>query len=206
MSAEGGLPEKMPVPYGATATVSADGTWLAYTPHTRDQRTWKRYRGGMATDIWLFNLSDSSSRKITDWEGTDSQPMWQGDSVYYMSDAGPNHRLNIWAYDTASGSRRQVHSIADFDVKWPAIGPGPTGQGEIVYPARLASSVCSIWQSGESSAVEVTIPGDGQSCASRAFDVADLVRNSRSLRPASARGRGTRRHLDPAGREGLGRT
>ncbi|MCH7667197.1 MAG: PD40 domain-containing protein, partial [Acidobacteria bacterium] len=70
VSAEGGLPAQLPVPYGAVGAISADGKWLAYTPHTRDQRTWKRYRGGMATDLWLFNLEDSSSKKITDWEGT----------------------------------------------------------------------------------------------------------------------------------------
>jgi tricorn protease len=56
VSAEGGLPEQLPVPYGAAGAISPDGEWLAYTPHTRDQRTWKRYRGGMATDIWLLNL------------------------------------------------------------------------------------------------------------------------------------------------------
>ena len=61
--ATGGLPEKMPVPYGSAAAISPDSTWLAYTPHTRDQRTWKRYRGGMATDIWLFNLKDLSSER-----------------------------------------------------------------------------------------------------------------------------------------------
>ncbi len=53
---EGGLPDMLPVPYGATAAISPDGRWLAYSPHSRDHRTWKRSRGGMASDIWLFNL------------------------------------------------------------------------------------------------------------------------------------------------------
>jgi len=133
VSASGGLPEKMPVPYGANGAISPDGQWLAYTPHSRDHRTWKRYRGGMATDIWLFNLRDHSSKKITDWEGTDSQPMWHGDTVYYLSDAGPDHRLDIWSYSTGSGRREQLTRMPEFDVKWPAVGPGADGRGEIVF-------------------------------------------------------------------------
>jgi tricorn protease len=64
----GGLPEKLPVPYGAFADISPDGRWLAYTPHTTDNRTWKRYRGGMSTDIWLFDLKEKKSKRATTWE------------------------------------------------------------------------------------------------------------------------------------------
>ena len=60
VSADNPLPEKMPVPYGSNGTVSEDGNWLAYTPHSRDSRTWKRYRGGMASDVWLFHLKDKT--------------------------------------------------------------------------------------------------------------------------------------------------
>ena len=66
---EGGLPEKLPVPYGANGSIDRTGEWLAYTPHSTDNRTWKRYRGGMATDVWLVNLKSGESRRITDWEG-----------------------------------------------------------------------------------------------------------------------------------------
>ncbi|NNE08537.1 MAG: peptidase S41, partial [Gemmatimonadetes bacterium] len=89
VSAEGGLPERLPVPYGVNGTISDDGEWLAYMPNTRDTRTWKRYRGGLASDIWLFNLKTLTSRKITEWEGTDTFPMWHGKKVYYLSDNGP---------------------------------------------------------------------------------------------------------------------
>ena len=119
------LPKQLPVAYGTNGAISEDGIWLAFTPYSRDTRTWKRYRGGMASDIWLFNLENRTSKKITDFEGTDSLPMWHGQSVYYLSDDGPSHRLNIWQYDTATGARRQVTKFVDFDVKWPSVGPGP---------------------------------------------------------------------------------
>lgn len=130
---EGGLPEKLPVPYGANGAIDFSGEWMAYTPFTRDFRTWKRYRGGWATDIWLFNLKNFSSEKITDWEGTDTYPMWFGNRVYYLSDAGLNHRLNIWSYDTTTRERRQITNFEEYDCKFPAVGPGENGQGEIVF-------------------------------------------------------------------------
>ena len=52
----GGLPDQLPVPYGEFGAISPDGNTLAYMPISRDFRTWKRYRGGMAPEIWLFDL------------------------------------------------------------------------------------------------------------------------------------------------------
>ncbi|MCG3126183.1 MAG: Tricorn protease [Phycisphaerae bacterium] len=156
---EGGLPQQLPVPYGATAAVSPDGTWLAYTPHSIDFRTWKRYRGGMQTDIWLFNLKTHESKLMTDWEGTDSLPMWHGDTVYYLSDQGPEHRGNIWKYETRGGNRAQVTKFADFDVKWPSIGPGPTGDGEIILQNGADLYLLDL-KTEQSKPVKVAIPGD----------------------------------------------
>lgn len=170
----GGLPAKLPVPYGANGTISRDGQWLAYTPHSRDDRTWKRYRGGMATDIWLFNLSDHTSRKITDWEGTDSLPMWHGQTVYYLSDADSDHKLNIWAYDVQAQHRRQVTRFTDYDVKWPSIGPESEGQGEIVFQNGSDLYLLDL-ASGAARVVEVTIPGDRPTIRPHDIDAKDFI-------------------------------
>ena len=129
----GGLPDQLPLPYGGYGVISGDGQWIAYTPRSRDFRTWKRYRGGLASDIWLFHLTKHTSRKVTDWEGTDTIPMWHGETLYYLSDAGPNHRLNLWSYDINTEQRTQITHFKDYDVKWPSNGPGPNGAGEIVF-------------------------------------------------------------------------
>ncbi len=165
----GGLPTRLSVPYGANGSISADGQWLAYTPHTIDHRTWKRYRGGMQTDVWLFDLKNLSSKKMTDWEGTDSQPMWHGKTVYYMSDAGPDHRLNIWSYDPATGKRTQVTKHAEYDVKWPSVGPGPNGQGEIVYQFGPDLHLLDL-ASGKFRVVEIRVPGDRSTIKPRDVD------------------------------------
>jgi tricorn protease len=174
VSSEGGLPEQLPVPYGARGAVSPDGQWLAYTPHNRDSATWKRYRGGMASDIWLFHLEDHVSKQITDWEGTDSFPMWHGDTLYYLSDAGPNHRLNIWAYDMGGGGHRQVTHFADYDVKWPAVGPGPNGGGEIVFQNGSDLYLLDL-RTEQARTVEILIPGDRPKIRPQTIDAKDFI-------------------------------
>ncbi len=171
---EGGLPEAMPVPYGANGAISSDGRWLAYTPHQRDFRTWKRYRGGMATDIWLFNLRNETAEQVTDWEGTDTFPMWHGSKLYYLSDAGPNHRLNIWSYDPRSKKREQITRFADFDCKWPSMGPSPNGTGEIVFQNGPDIHLLDL-RSGKSSAVDIVIPGDRPSLRPKLVDYSEFV-------------------------------
>ncbi len=181
----GGLPTPLPVPYGANGTISADGTWLAYTPHQRDFRTWKRYRGGMASDIWLFNLKDKSSKRMTDWEGTDTLPMWQGGTVYYLSDAGPSHKLNIWKYDTGTGRKEQVTDFKEFDVKWPSIGPGSTGGGEIVFQNGSDLYLLDL-VSRTSRKIEIEIPGDRPSLRAKQVNYAEYI-TSGSISPTGKR-------------------
>ncbi len=171
----GGLPSKLPPPYGANGAISPDGKWLAYTPHTRDSRTWKRYRGGMATDIWLLNLDDHTSKKITDWEGTDSLPMWHGDALYYLSDAGNGHRLNIWAYDTKTERRTQVTRLNEYDVKWPSIGPGSTGGGEIVFQNGPDLYLLDL-ATRQARNIPVAIPGDRPTIRPRDVDASEVLR------------------------------
>jgi tricorn protease len=176
VSADGGLPEQFPVPYGTNGVVSPDGEWLAYTPFSRDFSTWKRYRGGAAPDVWLFHLENHTSKRITDWEGSDSIPMWHGDLLYYVSDAGSSHRLNIWVYDTTTGETRQVTKHGDYDVKWPAIGPGDEGQGEIVYQLGPELRLLDLGTE-RSRAVRVTIPGDRPEIRPQTLDVSQLIYN-----------------------------
>lgn len=158
VSPEGGMPEKLPVPYGAVGAIDDSGEWLAYTTDSRDFRTWKRYTGGLATDIWLFNLKTFESKKITDWIGTDTTPMWNGEKVYFVSDNGDEGRLNIWSYDTKRERLEQVTEFEDNDVSFASMGPGSSGKGEIVF--QLGSEIQLLdLRNGKSKAVDIQIPG-----------------------------------------------
>jgi len=162
------------VPYGAFADISGDGRWLAYTPHTTDNRTWKRYRGGMSTDIWLFDLNAKTSKRATTWEGTDTAPMWHGNELCYLSDDGPEHRLNLWKLDPGSLAREQLTHYSDYDVKWPAIGPGPKGAGEIVFQHGAALELFDLG-TRKATAVNVMIPGARAKLKARTVDAAGFA-------------------------------
>jgi tricorn protease len=175
VAAGGGLPERIPLPYGANGAIDDGGEWLAYTYYAEGRSDARgRHFAGNAPDVRLFNPSTRASRKITEWEGIDTSPMWHGRTVYYLSDAGSERRLNLWSFDTADGTRLQLTRHADFDVKWPSIGPGPRGEGEIVYShgARLALLDLA---SGETRDVEVCLPADADAPAEQTFDAAKRV-------------------------------
>jgi len=123
ISANGGLPEKLPVPYGEFGAISPDGKTLAYIPISVDFRTWKRYRGGMNPAIWLFNLETYEAKDITGNDADNSQPMWHGSTLYFLSDRDKNKRANIWAYGTEKKEFRQVTTFKNFDIHFPNIGP-----------------------------------------------------------------------------------
>ena len=126
----GGLPDKLPLAYGEYGSISPDGLKITFTERSQIFRTWKRYRGGMNGDVWIFDLKTFESKKITDGDANHELPMWSGHKVYYLSDAGRELRFNIWVHNTNDGTNKQVTYFADFDVHFPSIGPD-----EIVFLA-----------------------------------------------------------------------
>ncbi len=123
VSRAGGLPEPLPLPYAEFGSLSPDGKMLAYVPISTDFRTWKRYRGGMAPDIWLFDLANYTWENITNNPASDSIPMWHGRTIYFLSDRGEHERANIWAYNLDTKATRQVTFFKDYDIHFPSIGP-----------------------------------------------------------------------------------
>lgn len=119
----GGMAEKLPLAYGSVASYSPDGQKLAFTYTSRITRTWKRYRGGAAADIWVFDLATKKANQIVKNDANDELPMWSGDKVYFLSDRGRNKRYNIWSYDTKSGVTKQLTKFKDYDVHFPSVGP-----------------------------------------------------------------------------------
>ena len=57
VSRKGGLSEQLPLPRGGFCSFSPDGSKMAYNRVFREFRTWKRYRGGMADDISIYDFA-----------------------------------------------------------------------------------------------------------------------------------------------------
>ncbi len=120
----GGLPTALPLPYAEFGALSPDGKVLAYMPISTDFRTWKRYRGGMASEIWFYDLEKKTALRLPNSEGSnDSQPMWYGGKLYFLSDRDGVRRNNLWSYDLATRAFQQVTFFKEYDAHFPAIGP-----------------------------------------------------------------------------------
>ncbi|MFA5849223.1 MAG: PDZ domain-containing protein [Bacteroidales bacterium] len=124
----GGLSEAVPLKNGGFATYSPDGKKLVYNYIFREFRTWKRYTGGMADDIRIFNFDTKKSEKITDNVNQDIIPMWSkdGKTIYYASDR--DSYMNLYAYDINTKKTEQLTKYREYDVKFPSIG-----ENTIVY-------------------------------------------------------------------------
>ena len=118
----GGLETPLAVPESGGADLSPDGRRLAFTPKDREFRTWKRYRGGRAQDVWVFDLEALSARQITDLPATDNQPVWVDETIYFTSDR--DWKLNLYAVSPEGGEARKMTFHEEYDVLWPSGGPG----------------------------------------------------------------------------------
>ncbi len=119
---DGGFPEELPLPTGVSASFSADGSRLAYVPTMQWQRAWKRYRGGQTTPIWIVSLADLKVEKIPRDNSNDSNPLWVGDKIYFLSDRkGP---VSLFVYDLATKKVDQVLPNDGLDFKSASAGPG----------------------------------------------------------------------------------
>jgi tricorn protease len=136
---DGGLETPLPIPEGGGASFSPDARQIVYTPIEREFRTWKRYRGGRAQDVWIYDLERNESRRLTDFPGTDQHPCWWGNKVFFVSDRGLT--LNVYSYDLASSKVEQVTRHADYDVLWPSGRNGLLAyeSGGFLYKLDLAT-------------------------------------------------------------------
>ena len=146
---------------------SPDGKRIAYNRVSREGRTWKRYRGGTAQEVYVFDFEKNEDSKITDFEGTDRIPMWIGGRIYFSSDR--DRLLNIWYYDTGSKETVQVTRHTEFDVRRPS-----EGGDRIVYEHGG-----DIWMldtnTGESSMIPIEVASDYPELRERFEKVTDLI-------------------------------
>ena len=116
----GGDEVALSVPETGGGMLSPDGEKFVYTPIDREFRTWKRTRGGRAQDVWVYDLVKNTSLRLTEDRGTDNQPLWLGNAIYFTSDR--NYTLNLFQVSPGGGVAKQITQFQDFDVLWPSAG------------------------------------------------------------------------------------
>jgi tricorn protease len=121
----GGMAVRMPIDTQVgLLTYGPDGHTIAYNRIFRNFRTWKRYNGGLAQQIYTYDFDTKALTQVTDWSGTNTSPMWAGDKIYYLSDRDQARRANIWVRDMKTGQTTEVTHFTDYDIDFPALGKG----------------------------------------------------------------------------------
>jgi len=177
--ATGGPATPLPMPEAGSGAFSPDGSKMAYSPQSRDFRTEKRYGGGQANQLYIFDLKTLDAKKISDNPRPSRDPMWIGNTIYFNSDR--DGHFNLYAYDLSGGKTAQVTTHKPWDVRWPSAG----SDGRIVYELDGELHVFDT-KAKKDAAISINVPDDGLARRPSRIPVASFIEDV-SLSPKGER-------------------
>lgn len=178
ISIKGGMPEPLPMPMAFKGVYSPDGKRMAYVRDSEAFATWRHYRGGRTTGVWLIDLSDYGVEKVPRQNSNDTDPMWINNKVFFISDR--NNTMNLFSYDTDIKEVKQLTYHDDFDIK-----NARADAGSIVYEQAGYLNIFDP-DSGKSVQLHVEIRGDLPGTRPYFEKVSDLIRSG-NISPTGAR-------------------
>ena len=185
---EGGVEQPMALPRAYQGKISADGSHIAYRMNNSWDEERRNYRGGQNRPIWIV---DTKTYDLVTPQWTDSKdmdPVWVGDSVYFLSDR--DGVSNVWSYETRTKKLTQITRFTDFDVKTLDSGSGAVVFEQAGYIHELDP------KTGRAAIVNIRATGDFPWMMPRWEDVTEPDDRHRVVADREAhRGRGTRRDL-----------
>jgi tricorn protease len=152
VSPTGGYPEVLPLEKGASLTYEPNGSRVAFTPASLAFRTWKRYHGGWAEQIWVGDWNKREFRKVTTYTGNNQFPMWIGDRIFFLSDS--TGRGNIWSMKPDGSDQKQITFHKDYDVRFPS-----ARGNKIVYQLAMDIWILDV-TTGKTAKVDISLPSD----------------------------------------------
>jgi tricorn protease len=164
----GGSATPLPMPQSGAGSFSPDGHKIVYSPQWRDFRSEKRYQGGWANVLYIFDLHNPSLLKLSDEPHAARDPMWIGAAVYFNSDR--SGVFNLYRYDIATRQIEQLTHYRDWDVRWPS----SDADGQIVFESNGELHVYDT-RKGEDRALTITVPADVTSARARLVNAADHI-------------------------------
>lgn len=154
VSVDGGAAEPLPMPEAGSGDYSPDSTRMVYSPQWRDFRPEKRYSGGMANKLYIFDLKTYDAKPITEGPRATRDPLWVGDNIYFNSDR--DGHFNLYSYNVPSAKTTQLTHSKVWDVRW----PGTDHEGRLIYEMNGELQVLDT-RSGKSTQISITVPDDG---------------------------------------------
>jgi tricorn protease len=166
--ATGGGATALPMPMSGAGHFSPDGRRIVYSPLWRDFRSEKRYQGGWANDLYIFDLEHPALQRVTDNPRTDRDPMWIGSAVYFNSDR--SGVFNLYRYDLATRQTTQITRYTDWDVRWPSAD----AEGQIVYELDGALHIFDT-RNNQDRALDIQVPTDDTTSRAQMVNAADNI-------------------------------
>ncbi|MEM6380957.1 MAG: protease, partial [Bacteroidota bacterium] len=77
---------------------------------------WLAYRGGQNTPLIILDMETQEEVLIPNEKTTDIHPIWVDNTIYFLSDRDWN--MNVWAYNIADKSLKQVTKLKNTDIKY----------------------------------------------------------------------------------------
>src|SRR5437867_2919650 len=179
---QGGPETRLPIPNAAAATYSGDGSHIAYNPITGRFDQWKRYRGGTASVLWLYDVASHAAERIPQpaTRANDVDAMWLGGTVYFRSDR--DGEFNLYAYDTRAKQVRAVTKHVDFPI---LAASADARSGKIVYEQAGYLHLLDP-TTGNDRQLAIGVAADLRETRTRFVKGPDYVRNA-TISPSGAR-------------------
>ncbi|MCC5822546.1 MAG: hypothetical protein LAT64_03095 [Phycisphaerales bacterium] len=112
---EGGPLTRLHDAFGQAATMSPDGSSYAFE-RGGTSLTRRHYRGPDDRDVYLYDESDGSFTRLTEWNGHDAEPKWRNrNTIIYMSDRGDQETIGLWSMDPRTGEDGAIRLTGNTD-------------------------------------------------------------------------------------------
>jgi tricorn protease len=156
-----GQAQLLPMPRAHTGSLSPDASRIAYEEIATEFETreahlqsaqWRHYRGGRTHPIRVLKIADCSEIELPWRDSNDSDPMWVGDVIYFLSDR--NFTANLFAYHESYGKVEQITRHDDFDIM-----SASSGSDAVVYEQAGFIHLLDA-RSGVSRRLRIQVQGD----------------------------------------------
>ncbi|HEY9422042.1 MAG TPA: PDZ domain-containing protein [Thermoanaerobaculia bacterium] len=115
---DGGLPRETPLIEFANGSFFPGGKRVAYNRTSNYTRNWRRYRGGSAGRISIYDFAANAWSELPGGRENSWFPMVAGNAIYYVSDR--DGTVNLYRHDLATGRDEQLTRHDEADIRWPS--------------------------------------------------------------------------------------
>jgi tricorn protease len=143
---------QVPLFEATEGTYDASGRTLYFVRPAFHNNVTKRYTGGTARDVWMFDGRNEARELTGDYRGESHAPMWWNDRVYFVTDR--DGTMNLWSMDAQGGDVRQHTRHRGWDVRGTSLHGG-----RIAYQLGADLRLFDV-PSGQDRVIPITLPSD----------------------------------------------